>query len=1436
MMSLSDSLSTPSRRAAAGLAGAVALSTFWALGLARGHAGLLIPWYGNALALILLWQAWTRPGRHALALAALWLGGWSHLGALPAAALAAANWMQAAGAGLLLHRAAKRWPLGLSGGIGGWPAALAAALLPGLPGLLSLQLMHWQDPGGWYAGGIVAALTLLPPWVALRRTGAAGLRLDRLLALAALALAWCALMARWRPLGVADLLLPALSACLLLDATGALLFLPLMAVLACETLIRLFPEAMPAPLRQPEPLALSVQLLFWLAAALLPHAIRQAARGDAERGLGRRRLMQALDGMEAGCALLDGRGSLQEASHGLCRLLGRGRADLLGMNVADVCAPEDLSRLNAALACGGRMQRLRLRLMDGDGRAVDCELVLTPQEESMDGAAWLLQAEDLGPRQSSSRKAAGAQAQLEALAGAFDVGRWEWDASAQSLRWDARMRALHGVGSEEKVDWPRWRGCVHPDEQAVWDKFWAEELGDVAEAGWDCRIVDGEGRLRWFRLFARVERDESGRALRADGLCWDAGNLQEGQAELRRVREELQTVLDAMPAMVSYWDGNLHNVFANRAYLDWMGLEMADVRGRHLRHVIGDERYRANQPYIQGALNGVASLAERCIIDLSGQERHLLAHYVPHWQQERVQGFYVFVTDITLLKQAQRERQEVQARLQGIIDSASDFAIIATDLRGEISIFSAGAERMLGYRADEMVGLASPMILHLPEEVARRERELSEELGRPVSGFDVFVEKTRGGGSITQEWTYLHKDGRRIPVSLVTTGIWQDGWLYGFVCIAKDVRAEKEATRMLESAKEEAERASRAKSEFVANMSHEIRTPMNGVLGMLELLSNTRLDGVQRSYLDMLQLSCRSLMSILNDILDFSKLEAGKLEAARARYDLDEVLGALAAMMSMHAARKRLELVIAVDPAVPAALVGDALRLQQVLVNLAGNAIKFTAEGEVAVSVGREKRDGRDWLLFAVRDTGVGMEAPLLRTIFDPFIQADSSNTRRFGGTGLGLTISRRLVELMGGEIGVESRPGEGSRFWFALPLEPADKEPPAVLPLGRVLVAADNASSRQALCWHVARLGGLPEAVAGAQEAMAALEGEGETAFAGALLDWRLPDGNGLDLCREIRRRWPGRDIVLIAMASADELVGLEREEGRAALDGVLVKPVIAGVLADAWMAARASKRAARPAARAGNLKPARILLVEDNPINQQVACGLLQQAGMQVETVENGRLAVEVLRERGGEYALVLMDRQMPEMDGDTAAALIRGELGLQLPIVAMSAGLSPAERSECLRAGMDEFIAKPIQLDRLYAVLDRYLGQSEAPARAAAPEEGLFSAELMRLAASSPSALERVRKLMQMLLDTSEPEWERIQASLEQGLREDGARQLHALRGSVGSFGAAELVARLQQLELAVREGRRQDWQALLQEAGGELRRVAGAARAWLVEHTA
>ncbi|AXE32008.1 hypothetical protein DK842_20180 [Chromobacterium phragmitis] len=1429
MISLPDCLTVSSRRAVLALIVAISLSTWWALSLSRLHGGVAVPWFAPALALPLLWRAWHRPARHLFALAACAAGALPFLGAAAALELAAANWMMAVGSGWLWHELLTRKRPGWAGREA---AALAAMLGAGVPGAALLWRHGAAEAAGWYAGSLIAAATLLPLWGIVRRRGAAGLKLDRLLALLLLAAGGCALAARWQALGALELVLVVLLAVLLLSAESALLALPLLAVMAAEAATRGFPAAFSVDWGRPDSRSLIGQVLFWLGAALLPFIIKQARDERDWRAGERQRLLRLLESMESGSALLDADGKVREVSHGLCRLLSVGRADLLGVSAETLISEEDRDRWRAALASSGQPQRMRLLLRDGAGGWLRSEASLTPLGMRSDEMAWLLQAEDLGPQQQTKQKAALLQGQLAAMTEAFEVGRWEWDAEAQSLRWDLRMRGLHGVAAEEPLDWQRWRACVHPDELDAWDALWSGSLAELEGLGWDCRIVDAQGCLRWLRLYAQVERGGDGRPRLAQGVCWDAGDWQEGRTELKRVREELQTVLDAMPAMVSYWDGGLRNVFANRAYLDWMGLEIGDVRGRHLRHVIGDERYRANQPYIQGALGGEASLAERCIIDLNGRERHWLAHYVPHWQQDQVRGFYVFVTDITPLKQAQRDRQEAQARLQGIIDSASDFAIIATNLRGEISIFSAGAERMLGYRADEMVGVETPMVLHLPEEVARRESELSEELGRPVRGFDVFVEKTRGGGSITQEWTYRHKDGHCIPVSLVTTGIWQDGWLYGFVGIAKDVRAEREATRLLEQAKEHAERASRAKGEFVANVSHEIRTPMNGILGMLQLLANTRLDDAQRNYLDMLQLSCRSLMSILNDILDFSKMEAGKLEAACAPFELDEALGALAAMMSMNAARKSLELVVAVAPDVPFSLRGDALRLQQVLVNLAGNAIKFTECGEVMVSVRREQREGGERLLFSVSDTGPGIAAEQLRLIFDPFAQADASATRRFGGTGLGLTISQRLVRLMGGEVGVESELGQGSRFWFDLPLE-AMGERGGRIESWTVLVADDREASREAMRGHIERLGGRAVVAASLDEACDVLAQEGEVEA--VLADWRLLE-RGADRLLEAGRCASGANAAVIALVSVCDRSRLDHLPGAGQLDGVLVKPVITSALAEALRLAKA-RRGGLPEAGEAALERleregARVLLVEDNPINQQVACGLLQQAGLQVDMVENGRQAVEALSKRGGDYAMVLMDCQMPEMDGDTATSLIRGELGLTLPIIAMSACATTAEQSDCIGAGMNDFIAKPIQLDRLYAVLDRYLGKASRKGAESSP----FSAELLKLAAGSDAARERVRKLMRLLIETSGPNLERVRACLSDGLLEDGARQLHALRGSVGSFGATELVALLKQLEQAVRAGREGDWAGLLRDAQRELLKINGAAQAWLDEHPA
>ncbi|MGC0153510.1 PAS domain S-box protein [Chromobacterium vaccinii] len=1165
--------------------------------------------------------------------------------------------------------------------------------------------------------------------------------------------------------------------------------------------------------------ALAALLIVWL----------DRWRGSRQR----RRLSGMLGNAAVGLGALDGQWRLIEANRRLCGWLGYSRQDLLGRPFGQLCDADDWAAAGGALAELARGElaecRLEARLLPRDGEAQWRLLRLA----RLDDGAFSLLVEEADEFRRQRGRAAALQERLALAAAAFGLGTWEWEIVGRKLSWDGRMRELHGVDESEPASPERWRACLHPDEMARWALLFDGDFRAAVAPGWDCRVVDGAGGERRLHLVAEIKPDGDGRPARVVGLCWDAGSPEPGWGDGGDVQSELPRVLDSMPAMVSYWDKGLRNVFANRAYLDWMGLGEEDVRGKHLRQVTGEERFQLNQPYIQGALLGQASLAERCIIDLSGREHHLLAQYVPHGDGDRVDGFYLFVTDVTPLKQAEREKEALQARLRGIIDSASAFAIVATDLRGVITVFNAGAEQMLGYQADELVGLSTPMALHMKEEIDEYGRVLAEELGRPVEGFDIFVEKTRSGGSFSREWTYRRKDGSGVPVGLVFTGIWQDGWLSGFVGIARDISAEREAKRMLELAKEQAENTSRAKSEFVANMSHEIRTPMNGVMGMLQLLSSTSLNITQRKYLDMIQVSCRALMSVLNDILDFSKIEAGRLEVGNARYELDEVLGTLAAIMSMNAARKPLELVLDVSPDVPASLNGDALRLQQVLVNLAGNAIKFTERGEVRVALERE--DGADGSLLrcSVRDTGIGMSETQLEQVFTAFAQADSSTTRRFGGTGLGLAISRDLVRLMGGRLDAESQPGQGSRFSFSLPLTPA--ESPALRPdcgeVGKLLAVDDNADSRRALLNHARRLDCQARAVTGAAEALALLEAEGVAAWDAVLVDWRMPGQDGLALCQAIRRRWPGSELRLVVMVNADDRDSLDHAVDIALADGVLAKPVTTGALAESLRLAglRRGSPVGGDALAPPDFGGARILLAEDNEINREVACGMLELAGLRVDVAENGRQAVEMLRKNGRDYALVLMDRQMPELDGDAAAGLIRRELGLTLPVIAMSAAVSPAEQQQCLDAGMSDFVAKPIQAGQLFAVLARHLGGAE-PAPPAGPPP-IFSAELMLLASGSDGARGRVRALMQLLIDTGGQHLGQIREALEADELVEGARRVHTLRGSVGSFGAQALVERLRELEDAARHGRRRELATLLDGSERELQRVLDAARGWL-----
>ncbi|WP_332851857.1 CHASE domain-containing protein [Duganella sp. S19_KUP01_CR8] len=546
---------------------------------------------------------------------------------------------------------------------------------------------------------------------------------------------------------------------------------------------------------------------------------------------------------------------------------------------------------------------------------------------------------------------------------------------------------------------------------------------------------------------------------------------------------------------------------------------------------------------------------------------------------------------------------------------------------------------------------------------------------------------------------------------------------YAAALAEEKTAALRESESSLIVARDLAEAASRAKSEFVANMSHEIRTPLNAVLGMTHLLNNTSLSPDQQKYLEMIRSSGNSLLSILNDVLDFSKIEAGRMELAPAPFQLSAVLEAIATIMTVNSGEKDLELAIGVEAAVPQALLGDGHRLQQILINLVGNAIKFTEKGSVSVLVERtgDGMAGVVTLRFTVRDSGIGIPPDQLALLFAPFSQADASMTRRFGGTGLGLAISRRIAALMGGAIEVQSIAGAGSAFILTVPLQAAgaavDIAPAgAPLPAQHLLLVDDDAVSADYLGRTIRARGWSSDSAGSGEQALALLR-RAAGRYDAILVDWDMPGMNGLDTMQAIRQALQQDCPAIILVVSAFGQGKLLHTRGAEAANAVLLKPVTMARLNEILQQAQAGTPAAASAengAQSGlRIDGVRILLVEDNPINQLVAQSMLSYAGASIDAVDNGRAALDRLRSDAHRYDLVLMDVQMPEMDGFEATTRIRTELKLELPVLAMTAGVMLSEREQCIASGMNDFIAKPIDVEQMLRAIMRNLPAAQRAA---------------------------------------------------------------------------------------------------------------------------
>jgi two-component system sensor histidine kinase/response regulator len=1006
-----------------------------------------------------------------------------------------------------------------------------------------------------------------------------------------------------------------------------------------------------------------------------------------------------------------------------------------GATFARIVHPDDLEMFRAAASASTHEpRRLRIRMAPVHGAPRIVDIALKTSRRSMTHARTVLiitgdrdgAAEAVLPPQQEGQKEITLIERVGVATQAAGVKCWEFSYLEDRFTWYDRLSQEPTVNAAEILEGNRdLAETIFPEDQIAMRKAVEQALAAGAETlSSVMRKRDAAGNTHHYKVHQRFFRDEAGRPLRAVGATRDITAEIDAAEEMRQQTEllrETQRRLDraSLSIQEGHWELELltGRHWASKSYLALLGysedtLDLDSLEkvkaiihpddapaatSATRRHLAGDPPYdvevrlrAADGTYRWFRLRGTA---ER---DANGQPL-------------RMSGS---IHDIQKLRLAEDALRDVQARFARAIHGTQDGLWEVDFDRGTMWLSPRLCE-LLGYEDGELSDDQDVLrnLVH-PEHVADSDAAIHASGARSIP-----IDLETRMRTKTGEYRWYRLRGTP-PMDYPGQGRRSSGSM-------QDVTEAHGAREVLVQATEAAQAANRAKSGFLANVSHEIRTPMNGIIGMAQLLFDTSLDPTQREYVDTIRASGDSLLAVINDILDFSKIEAGKLHIEMLEMHLPEIIEDIGSIMAFQAAAKNIELIVNVHPDVPRNVLGDPQRIRQCIINLIGNAIKFTSLGEIVCEVRLiESRADSVQVRFEVRDTGIGIAGDILQSLFQPFMQADASTTRHYGGTGLGLSIVHRLVELMGGENGVESQVGKGSTFWFELPMTRAkatadDATARSATSGHRLLVVDDNETNRRVLQTQLAYAGYEVVLAGNGKDALAALRSGAAAGrpFDLALVDFKMPDMDGAVLGQAINADPFLSRTRVILLTSVDRHGDLARFAAMG-FAGYLSKPLRSRELADCLE--RVLSRDAKdwrlqtqpmvtPSAALRSSKPGRfsgrVLLVEDNIVNQMVARRFLERLGCDVTVAENGEEAVRCFKQSA--FRLVLMDVQMPIMDGYTATRQIRSleDTYARIPIVALTANAMTGQLEQCVEAGMDALLTKPLNVERLEEALVRF-----------------------------------------------------------------------------------------------------------------------------------